>query len=352
MKVKQWTIRLVGMVCAGAALLLTAGCGSSDQVVQVGTTDIFTQDLNPPFLDILWVVDNRSGMKDAHAHLVSEMQSFFKRLDSATSAYRMAYVTADMEVNPAQIYPTDGPFGKATAGETPDVRAQFFGDIVANSLDVNLKTGGKDQGLKSMWAVLADSTKFPPRTNVPLVVMMVSDSDDVSDDVPAGTDAVDFYEQRLLGLKGGNRSLVRVYAANYVDLPAGVDPNSDASAPYRCATRFHADRDNTATFQDRYFRLAKRFATGIANPNAVTADLCQSFSDKIDISGLRLKELPKRFPLSKTPQPDTITVTVVRKATGETYPDLKWSYVASTNEIVFEQTPPEGTSVVVTYHTN
>jgi hypothetical protein len=71
------------------------------------------------------------------------------------------------------------------------------------------------------------------------------------------------------------------------------------------------------------------------------------FQKKFDLSGLQLKVLPKEFALQGYPNPDSIKVNMTLN--GESISPPKWSYDKTTRSIVFEQTPAEGVSIVVTY---
>ena len=127
--------------------------------------------------------------------------------------------------------------------------------------------------------------------------------------------------------------MIRTYSINYEKLLATDDINAK-----RCATKHNADADSV-NFKDNYFLLAKGLS-------GTTADLCANFSEKIDLTGLRLKSLPSRFVLEKKAQLGTFLVDVFR---GTEHFDLKWSFNESTNEIVFETAPPEGSTIQVTY---
>ncbi len=330
-----------------ALSILLSGCGNKDSFVSVGVTNDFTQDLNPPYVDILWMVNDRSPMNSALSTLLPEATEFFKRLDSNTQSYRMAFASADMEIRPAQLRPigTSEPMVKeTTATNTLEQRAASFRSILGRY--INLSTGAKEMGLDSVIAIL--NGPFVPRPNVPLVVIFVSDSFDVSTGVStgvtAGQNAVDYYENQLLALKGGNRSLIRVYSINYKPLAPGETIN----AANRCATYYNADVDKRPDSTERYFKLAKKFAVDLPNPDQATGTLCKPFANQIDISGLRLKEFAKRFSLKARPKTDTLQVAVFLRGTDTKF-DVKWAFDPATNEVVFETAPPEGSNIRISY---
>lgn len=336
-KLKQSSI-LRAALFAALTVLALAGC-QSDNVVATGNTQFFVQNLNPQYLDVLWVIDDRSPMFRVRDRLVSEAQRFFARLDAAAVTYRMGFISADMAFSRGRLKPDASPaILTKDSGLTVADRSAYFGSILSQI--INLHTGAEDRGFEATLAALTQS--FGVRTGVPLVVVFISDADDHSV-TPAGQPAVDYYESALLALKGGTREQLRVYSINYKALAAGASP-TDAT---RCATLFNADIDK-AGFEDRYFELARRFAADQTNRNNATADLCGSFADQINLNGLRLRELPKRFLLGSRPNLATLTVSVIVNSAEISAP---YTYDSATNEIVFTTAPPEGATIRVSYQT-
>lgn len=322
-------------------LLVLAACAGEEKLTSTSTSEFFVQDFNPSHLDILWVVDDRSPMHDASRNLVAEAASFFSRLDSATLNYQMGITTMSSS-NAGGLKPSGIILDKKRG--TKEQRVQLFSNLLAQV--INLRTDADNQGLWT--AVRALQTSFIPRTGVPLVLVFMSDGDDFSP-TTTGVDAVTFYSQALLNIKGGQADLVKVYAINYLALANGENPIGSAK---RCATQDNADIDKTASyykrtdgtnwFQDRYFRLATQL-------NGQEADLCSSFSSLISLDGLKLKTLPKAFRLSNNANGASLRVTVTA-ANGDNV-EIAWTYNTATNEIVFQDTPPAGSSIQVTFLT-
>lgn len=311
-----------------AALL--ASCGGDDHFTSQRTTQFFLVDYNPAYLDVLWVVDNRSPLYDIREHLLDQSKKFFQRLDGITTSYQMGIVTSDMRFAKGQLQPLSSPVILKRNLRTLEERTSLFGTAMTQVV-YNLKTGAETKGFQAAQAAL--SQYFVPRKGVPLVLVFISESDDTSE-VPAGvTDSVAHYKSVFLGLKDGNANLLRPYAINYEKLSPTDDPKVK-----RCATKSNADADKPE-FKDNYFTLAKDLG-------GKTADICAAFSEQIDLSGLRLKSLPTRFKLEKKAQAGTFLVDIFR---GDEHFDLKWSYEEATNEIVFESVPPEGATIQVTY---
>jgi len=317
-------------------LMVNVSCGSKEEFTQQATTQFFTQNFNPPTLDILWMVDNRSPMHRDQSHLVQEATNFFSRLNGSTSDYRMGLVSSDMQYAKGRLQPVGSPVILSSTVGTLNQRISLFSSLLART--INLTTGYADQGLESVRVALGQS--FVPRAKVPLVLVFLSDSDDHSP-LSNSQGTASYYASQYLAAVGNQTNLLRVYSFNYEPLPSGsnpVDPKWDSE---RCATRYNADIDRSG-FQNRYFDLAGELAGG----KTTTADLCGSFASQIDLTGLRLIQLPKTFPLQGIPNQATLVVAVSLQGSQVTAP---WTYDATNNQVVFDQAPPEGSTIEVSY---
>jgi len=300
-------------------------CNSDEPFIASGNSESFTQSFNPEYVDILFMLNDRSPMHNAQEHLVSEATKFFLRLDSIPSQYRLAITNHSA----GKLLPADAPYvlEKKNGVGTAEERASIFKAMVSNVL--NLFTGSTDKGFIS---ALSATAQFQPRANVPLVLVFISDSDDHSDLPPGETDAVDYYKRAFLSVKANKPEHLRIYSINL---------ESPKTTTNRCTAPNNNDIDN-AGFQDRYFDLA--VAAGGSKAN-----LCGEFSSLVDLSGLRQLELPKRFQMKLTPIPSSLHVSVY-SPTGEQYTDVAFSFDEATNEIVFDTAPPEGARISVTFH--
>lgn len=330
-KLKQLGTSLCKTLLCLTVGLHVFGCGDKVEFTRQATTQFFIQDYNPEFLDLLWMVEDRSPMARAAGHLIPEAARFFQRLDSATHNYRMAFVSADMQINPG-LKPIEYPKPLTNHTGSLEQRIGIFSDFM--SLIINLNTGGLNQGFESV--LMALNELFIPRSGVPLVIIFISDSDESKG--VANKESIQYYAESLLALKDNNPDLLRVYSINYLPIP-NPDDRNDTN---RCAQRYNADIDLPG-YEDpgRYFALAN------ALPGGQTADLCGDFADDIDLSGLRLNELKTVFQLEDTPDPSTIKVKIFNEV--QEFPGYAFSYNPATNEIVFDVPPPEGTTIQVTY---
>jgi hypothetical protein len=317
----------------GLVLLGLSACADKTQLLQQSSSLSFTQDYNPPLLDILWVLDDRSQFYSApgRANIIKEAENFFKRLDGSTTSYQMGFITADMLSAQGRLQPVSSPIILKKNMGNLDQRVALFSSLLTQ-VAFNGRTGGLNKAFEA--TTLALSRSFQTRTGVPLVLVFLSDSDDHSS-VPNQEAAVSYYSRTLLGFKNNNRDLLKVYSINYERLASGQTVNTTN----RCVTLYNADIDQTG-FQDRFFQLALIL-------NGDTAGICGSFSQRISLDGLKLRQLPSRFKLDVEIQESSLRVFV--SLNGSELSGITWSYEKTTNEIVFSEPPPEGSQIDVTY---
>jgi len=92
--VKEASFAVLSVLLLGTVIALSS-CSQKESFLASGSSQFIVQDLNPPYLDILWVLDDRSPMTLVRDHLVSEASNFFVRLDSIPSNYQMCITTLD-----------------------------------------------------------------------------------------------------------------------------------------------------------------------------------------------------------------------------------------------------------------
>jgi hypothetical protein len=340
---KLWTKISVSKSLANALMavgILSAlsGCGNKDSFVPSKTSESFVQDYNPHYVEVMWAIDDRSPMRNYHDELVGEAQNFFTRLDASLGVsgnYKMGITSMDGHYHEGALKPIGSPLLLRRGDGSLAERVSFFGNILFPLL--NLATDAFNKGIEASVKALTDAP-FTTDSRLPLVLVYLSYSDDQST-TPDNSEPVEYYAQKLLALKNGNPDLLRVYAANYMPIGAGVAP----TAATRCALANGNQIDvDSANYQDRYFRLAHRL-------NGSTADLCHSgFSDSFDLSGLQLKVLPNVFSLIGYPDVTTLSVTLL-DGSGAVIPGYPYTYDAAARQIVFTTTPPEGSTISVTY---
>lgn len=312
--------RVVLFVCIGVIV----SCSNNNKYSAVSQSESFTQNLNPPYLDILWVLDNRSEMYNARTNIIAQTQIFFERLDQSTSEYRMGLITTDMEFAKGQLQPLSAPMLLTKNVGTLSERLANFVSLI--SLPINVYTGGLDQGFLAAQTALQNY--FIPRPEVPLVLVFISDSDDRSIPITQTGDVSQF-SSSFINIKNSNPNLVKIFAINYT------------STLDHCATDYNADITQS-WFRNRYFRMADFF-------QGQTADLCSSsFGSDIPLQGLTLGKLATSFTLSGTPNPSTISVSVYSNS-NTPLTNLPWTYNSANDSIDFTTAPPSGSTIVVNY---
>lgn len=323
--------KLFALVVGFVALVTVMGCAGEDKVINQQTSGHFLQEFNPEFVDVLWVLDDRSTLYPVKNHLVTEAQKFFSKLESVRRSYRMAFITSDMQFAKGALKPKGNPIVlERHIGDTNSY-VSFFGSII-NQLFINLGTGAEPKGFEA--AEIALTQNFIPRKGIPLVLIFVSDSEDLSDSKTAGKSAVDYYSERFLSLKENDPKFLRVYSFNYTetgDRCTGSVYNADIDKK---------KPDGTSAYEGKAFKLTQKLG-------GETGDICGNFADKISLEGLRLKVLPNRFKLDKQAKPESISVSLLL-ANGDVV-SVAFHYEAASNEIVFDQTPPEGATIQVSY---
>lgn len=335
---KDSSVALLSFLLLAAVVILSA-CSQKESFTTSGSSRYFVQDFNPPYLDILWVIDDRSPMNLVRDHMIEEAQKFFIRLDNIPDDYQMGITTMDTLRNRGALKPSGRVLTKSVG--TLSQRVSIFGNLLSQI--INLQTGAENTGLQAV--LLSLNQHFRPRPGVPLVLVFISDGDDFSNfRSVTQQDSVDYFASQVLALKNNQSDLVRAFSINYV-------PHSSSNnfSEIRCATRNNADIDKAGSgavrstgepwFQDRYFRLASRL-------NGDTADLCSSFSETINLSGIRLKELPTRFAVG-APISNVEKLSVMVSDRNQNTVNIPWSYDAASQEVVFEIAPPEGSSIQI-----
>jgi hypothetical protein len=315
-------------------LFFSASCGEKSQVVQQQNSGAFNQEFSPRYLDVLWVIDDRSPLWTTRTDLTTRAEAFFKLLAQKSEGlnYRMGFITPDMDYAKGRLKPLSNPIVLTGSIGQVNQRAALFASILTQ-FPINLHTSAENRGFEA--AQVALTQYFKSATDVPLVIIFISDTDDHSSFPDTETSAVEHYSKFFLSLKKRS-DLVRVYSINYEKLK----PGDDAQA-MRCATETNAEIDNDPNFQDRYFEIARKLG-------GKTANLCSgTWPQDINLDGLRLKELERRFKLDQAARPDSIIVRIMKDGKEQEVPH--WTYDAATQEIVFDVAPIEGGKVTVSY---
>lgn len=301
-------------------------------------------------VDILWVVDTSSSMREEQEKLARHAEAFVQRLvgGSFPVDFHLGVITTDVDtvndvagLRPGVLRALPG--GKRWIACTPaggsvscnvgdaDAAVNAFGRLVRVG-----SSGSPEE--KGLLAVLL-ATEEPLnqgffRDDAALSVIFVSDEDDSSCsarldqgpcvaapscrcDETSNWGSIDWFARFFRGLKGyGNESLVRVgaivasdpeAASRVLDFQDGsgrtyVGCTSDSSSACAVAGGEGAE---CAFHAPRYLAMAER--TG-----GIAADICaDDFTPALDRLGLVASGLQTEFRLSRAPIRDTIDVVVV-----------------------------------------
>jgi len=270
--------------------------------------DTFTQD-GIVDVDILFVVDNSGSMASNQANLKNNFEAFMNAFNSAGVSYQIAIITTD----------SSDFVGPIINSSTPDPVLEFN-----NQID-SIGTRGSSQE-KGLWyayeSTISGDASSPDfmRSASRLVVVYVSDEPDRSD-YPYGsggstTMTPTDYTASLRSIKSSSDLIVAHAIAG--DYPGGCTANGGA--------------EFGEGYYDVVSDLGGTFMSICASDWSATMDTLAR--DSISISG---------FPLSEKAIDNTINV----KVDGVTASD--WYYESSSNTVIFNVAPPEGSDIEITY---
>jgi hypothetical protein len=316
------------------------GSGALDPVNE----DRFEQ-LETPEVDILFVIDNSCSMSEEQASLTANFQSFIQFADAQALDYRIAVVTTDVDGCPSPLSPqrpgaldqgqcgyfADGN-GDNTARDpswrliTPDEQPSAESAFAAIATQ-GINGSGSERGLEAAYQALSSpiitgwNSGFL-RPSAYLALIFVSDEEDQSNN------AVDFYVNYFLAIKGFRNTALFSASSIVGDAPNGCG-------------NFQADAGV------RYIDVADR--TGGIFESICTGDWGSSLQNL----GLSVFGYKSRFFLSNQPVAGTVEVMVDGVPVAPTAPSgqIRWNYDAPTNSVNFSPLaiPEPGSEIVVTY---
>ena len=276
-----------------ASLLL--GCGGDPEGSEV--VDNWFQDVGVQPLDVVLVVDDSNSMADAQANLAAAVPTVVSTLAAEGVDYRFGVVTTDL-TDPERRGRIVGPYVESTTANAAGV--------LAAQVQVGVDGAQLERGLGAGWAAVT-----PPlsdfengglrRDGARLAVVVLSDEDDCSDD---GSERIDDPAD-CVSLPGELVS-VEEYAGRFRAL---VDE------PHEVALHALVETGVTAEFEGcgglnvgtRYVQVSGLLG-GLVLPHCTEAT---ALGTEL---GLQLAGRRTRFPLSRQPDPQSITVVVAQDA--------------------------------------
>ncbi len=291
-------------------------------------TDLFTQ--SNGVVDILWIIDDSGSMADERLILGGDFQGFLDQLVAIQSDYQIG-VTSLNDIDQGQLRPSVSvsPGLRIITNATANAAAVFqeLTSFPASRLHW-------DQGLRMGELALTPPNTSAGGTNVgfvrpgaALALILVTNGEDGSYGDP------DYYTRFYRGVKGPGNERLTTFSTLGGDLPNGCTPAVDVGK-----------LGGKAPPATRYADVS--FGTG-----GVVGSICDSdFAGTLLRIVQALNTLRRVFPLTLTPAPATLTVTVNGVAIPQDVVN-GWQYQASTNSVVFlgAYVPPPGAGIQILY---
>lgn len=269
-----------------------------------------------PAADVLWVIDDTASMADEHVALADAFDAFAAALDGFGVAWQVGVVTTDISAADAGLLQGD-PW--ILTPDTPDRAA-----ALAQMLDVGTDGASPEAGLGAAVLALSDPLRSEAnrafrRADASLHVVVVSDSDDSSEDV-LGEDPAGAFED-FLAAEAASSGQSATLSAVVGDVPAGCTWEGGTALP-----------------GTRYAAIAQ--ATGGVVSTICAADLSAVIAALGDVS----VSWPVRFELQSEPVADTVRVSV----DGQRQ-DGGWTLELDPAAIVFDVAPAPDAEIDVRY---
>ncbi len=270
--------------------------------------DTFTQD-GTVDVDILFVVDNSGSMGGNQTNLKNNFEAFMNAFNSAGVSYQIAIITTD----------SSDFVGPIINSSTPDPVLEFNNQIDSIGTRGSAQEKGLWYAYESTTTGDASSSTFM-RSTSRLVVVYVSDEPDHSDNTwgTGGSSTMTYsdYSASLRSLKSSS-DLVVAHAISG-DYPSGCTANGGA--------------EFGEGYYDVVSDLSGTFMSICASDWSSTMDTLAR--DSISMLG---------FPLTEVAIEDTVSV----KVNGILASD--WYYEASSNTVIFNIAPADGSDIEITY---
>lgn len=285
-----------------------------------GVTDRFQQSALPA-VDVLWVVDNSASMTPEQRALTQNFRSFIRSFQDSDIDFHVGVVTTGYE-EPAErgvlrhVLDDRGNRRAWVTADDPEPAALF-----AELADVGTMGPRDEMGRAQVFAALelnGDGINAGfVRDDADLSIIVVSDSDDLSEDSPIGR--LDFVD----------------WLAGFKAEPDRVSFSSIVAPEEGCG--------------DALPGLEYLYVTDAIG--GVKHDICDpGWSILLEDLGHQTAGLQDEFVLTQLPDLDTLEVTLEHDgATSTLARDLHYEYLPIRNAVRVLEVPPAGSQVVVRY---
>lgn len=306
-------------------------------------------------VDILWVVDNSSSMTPLQTNLVNNFDSFIKNFQAKGYDFRIAVTSTDAYLankafnnNPVYSKFKDGGGSNHTGifvidPSTPNVTSTF----VTNAA-IGQSGSGDERAFSSFKEALVDPQNSGfLRSDSFLSVIILSDEDDFSD--PVRREGSWLYSGGIKDHDYTDPNLESV--DSYVSFLDQLTQTTVANRRYNVSAitvldntclQSHLKTSPSSILGQRYIDLANK-------TNGVLGNICDSsYANALQAIQQRIIELSTQFPLNR-PAVESSIVVIVNGATVAQDASNGWTYVASSNSIMFHgnAVPPQGASIQV-----
>ena len=274
--------------CQPWLLIGLLGC-SEYEVIEAGKVDLLRQGGEEPRTDVVFVVDDSASMAEEQAQLQVAFQGFVDVLLDTEADFQLVVTNTD----PTDDATSQGP---PLTADTADLSA-----AILDQFDVGTGGGRDEQGYTRAVQALR-SGALPARPDARLVVIFFSDEDDHSAGPVTG------YLDELALYAGSGEVDVHAIVG---DLPGGCASGLSAADP------------------------APRYIEGAGLSQGLYASICSDdYAQLFEDVGFAVTGWNDTFPLTRLPEPDSITVRVDEVLIPRRDTD-GWSWSIGDNAIVF-----------------
>lgn len=328
----------VNAIQSGQSITYLVGLQGNGDAVGI-QTDTFTQDLRPK-ADILLVIDDSGSMSDKQTNLGNNFASFIQYAVAANVDYQIGITTTTTTYGsacppnlpipcpPINSVAIDGKLRNINGTTilkqtTPNVAALF-----AQFVNVGTDGSGTELGLEPAVSALtppltsAENVGFL-RPDANLAIVVVSDAGDQS------PQAVSYYQNRLLNVKGFNR--LSMFTFNNIGPYAGTPPGA-------CSYDGSSD--------------PSRYLAVVNATSGIHDEICTT-NWAATLQGLGRTAFGFRTQFYLGNVPDTSASPIIVQINGAPAAAGSWTYDAAANAVTFTTTttPGPGQTLTVTYHT-
>jgi len=310
------------------------GCSIENTFLPQHKNDVFDQ-AAVPAVDILFVVDNSASMSEEQIALADGFQSFIDQIETAAIDFHIGIITTSQD--------TDDPNRGHLIGDRPLflTRSDDYVNLFDQRVQIGTNGSDKEKGLDAAQNAISLNmlTKWNigfVRPGANLLIIIVSDEDDCSDDGALdGQDAKACYQQRELLVPVQtevDRIRSRKIQGELVQI-AGILGPFDGSC------------------QDSY--PGRRYAQAVLQTGGLLGKICDAdWSSTLGSLGLNAIGILDQFKLSSAADPTSLVVSVDGTQVSEDDTD-GWTYDSLHWLIIFHGTsvPPEGSEITVEYDT-